>query len=82
MQETILIVDDERDIIDLLKYNLQKEDFRVLIAHNGKDALAQLANKPNLVVLDVMMPDMDGWEVCYPKGSEASKSPRYLLDSS
>jgi two-component system alkaline phosphatase synthesis response regulator PhoP len=64
MQETILIVDDERDIIDLLKYNLQKEDFRVLIAHNGKDALAQLANKPNLVVLDVMMPDMDGWEVC------------------
>ncbi len=64
MSSTILIVDDEKDILELLQYNLQKEGYRVLSADNGKSALKLIAQKPDLVVLDVMMPEMDGWEVC------------------
>ncbi len=61
--KTILIVDDERDILDFLKYNLQKEGYTVLTAKNGKEALLQAATKPHLILLDVMMPEYDGWEV-------------------
>ena len=64
MASTILIVDDERDILELLKYNLEKEGYRVLTAHNGKEALRVVKQHPDLVVLDVMMPELDGWEVC------------------
>ena len=64
MASTILIVDDERDILELLKYNLEKEGYRVLTAHNGKEALRVVRQLPDLVVLDVMMPELDGWEVC------------------
>ena len=64
MQETILIVDDEEDILELLKYNLEKEGYRTLTATNGKKALAATKKKVDLVILDVMMPEMDGLEVC------------------
>jgi len=64
MPSTILVVDDEKDILELLQYNLKKEGYRVLLADNGKSALKLVAQKPDLVVLDVMMPEMDGWEVC------------------
>ncbi|HXG00534.1 MAG TPA: response regulator transcription factor, partial [Bacteroidota bacterium] len=64
MTKTILVVDDEQDIIDLLKYNLEKEGYRVLTARNGKKALEQAKHQPDLILLDVMMPEMDGWEVC------------------
>jgi two-component system, OmpR family, alkaline phosphatase synthesis response regulator PhoP len=61
----ILIVDDETDILDFLSYNLRKEGFEVFTASNGKDAL-ELANqtRPQLVILDIMMPELDGIEVC------------------
>lgn len=63
--KTVLIVDDEPDIIELLRYNLQKEGLAVLTAHNGKDAVQiALERIPDVVVLDVMMPEMDGFEVC------------------
>jgi len=64
MASTILVVDDERDILEFLKYNLEKEGYRVLTAHNGKEALRFVKQHPDLVVLDVMMPELDGWEVC------------------
>ena len=64
MAATILIVDDEKDILDLLSYNLQKEGYAVLTARNGKTALQAAAQMPDLCILDVMMPEMDGWEVC------------------
>lgn len=64
MRQTILVVDDEKDITDLLKYNLEKEGFRVLVSHNGNDALKLLPEQPDLALLDVMMPGMDGWELC------------------
>jgi two-component system alkaline phosphatase synthesis response regulator PhoP len=63
MAKTILIVDDEKDILELLKYNLQKDGFSILIASNGADALLKADQKPDLIILDVMMPGLDGWEV-------------------
>jgi two-component system alkaline phosphatase synthesis response regulator PhoP len=56
-------VDDEQDIVDVVKYNLQKEGYAVLTARNGKQALDQARHLPHLVLLDVMMPERDGLEV-------------------
>jgi two-component system, OmpR family, alkaline phosphatase synthesis response regulator PhoP len=61
--QTVLVVDDDKDILDLLKYNLRKEGFNVLTAGDGAAALEQAARMPDLVVLDVMMPGLNGWEV-------------------
>jgi len=63
MAQTILLVDDEEDILELLKYNLEREGYRVLTARNGVQALTHLATPPDLFVLDVMMPEIDGWEL-------------------
>src|ERR1700739_4965987 len=61
----ILLVDDEQDILDFLSYNLEKEGFTVFTANNGKDAVITAGKKqPDLIVLDVMMPGMDGIETC------------------
>ena len=61
----ILLVDDEQDILDFLSYNLEKEGFQVDTATNGKDAITKASKqKPDLIVLDVMMPGMDGIETC------------------
>ncbi len=64
-QHTILIVDDEPSIVDVLRYNLEKANFSVLVARNGEQAL-QLAHtrQPDLIVLDLMLPGIDGLEVC------------------
>ncbi len=61
----ILLVDDEEDILEMIRYNLEKEGFEVETANNGKEAIEK-ARKfiPNLVLLDVMMPEMDGIETC------------------
>jgi two-component system alkaline phosphatase synthesis response regulator PhoP len=61
----LLIVDDEPDILEFVGYNLRKEGFQVFTASNGKEGL-KLADevKPHLIILDVMMPEMDGIEVC------------------
>lgn len=61
----ILLVDDEPDVLDFLSFNLQKEGYEVFTAPNGREAV-QMAKKvsPNLILLDVMMPDIDGIETC------------------
>lgn len=59
----ILLVDDEVDILEFLKYNLEQDNFEVLISSNGKDALKKISYNPNLIVLDIMMPEMDGFEL-------------------
>src|SRR5690625_3989160 len=61
----ILLVDDEPDILEIISYNLSREGYQVFTAENGKDAI-ELAKKekPHLIVLDVMMPVMDGVETC------------------
>ncbi len=63
--QTILLVDDEPDIIDLIKYNLEREGYKVFACNNGREAivLAESVN-PDLILLDVMMPEMDGVETC------------------
>lgn len=62
---TILLVDDEKDILEFLSYNLKKELFNVVTSRSGKDALEKASRlKPHLIVLDVMMPEMDGIETC------------------
>ena len=63
-KKTILVVDDEDDILNFLELVLQEKGYEVLTANGGQEALtrAQMA-KPDLVLLDIMMPQMDGWEV-------------------
>lgn len=61
----VMLVDDEKDILEFLSYNLRNEGFQIYTATNGKDALKTAAQvKPHLVLLDVMMPEMDGIETC------------------
>lgn len=63
-KSTILIVDDERDILDLIEYNLKKEGFVVVTAEDGEEGIEKARQvKPDLVLLDIMMPKMDGLEV-------------------
>jgi len=65
MKETILIVEDEKDIVKMLEYNLKKEGLQTLSACNGEDALDMAARQhPDLVILDLMLPGIDGLEVC------------------
>jgi two-component system alkaline phosphatase synthesis response regulator PhoP len=59
----ILLVDDEEDIIEFLRYNLVHEGFQIITAHNGFEALSKINEKPDLIILDVMMPKMNGYEV-------------------
>jgi DNA-binding response OmpR family regulator len=65
MAKTVLVIDDEPELVKLLDYNLTKSGYLVLSASNGEDGLA-LARKhsPDMVILDVMMPGADGWETC------------------
>lgn len=65
IKNKILIVDDETDILEFLTYNLKKEGFEVDSANNGYEAINKAKiNKPDLILLDVMMPEMDGIETC------------------
>ena len=74
-QFKILLVDDEEDILQFVKYNLEKEGFLVDTATNGDRALELVASfKPHLILLDIMMPDMDGFEVCGKIKSEKENS--------
>jgi len=61
----ILVVDDEPDIVELIGFNLRAEGYEVITAANGREALNQArANLPDLIVLDLMLPEMDGLTVC------------------
>ena len=65
MKIKVLIADDDPDILDFTEYNLVKEGFEVHCARNGKEALKEAFNvHPEIIILDVMMPEMDGVEVC------------------
>ena len=78
MSATILVVDDERMLAETIAFNLEKEGFTVVTAHDGEAALAQSkAHTPDLVVLDLMLPRISGWEVC----RALRQNPEYKLDS-
>jgi phosphate regulon transcriptional regulator PhoB len=65
LKKTILAIDDEKDLIELIRYNLEKEGFQVLAAIDGETGLYMaLQEKPDLVLVDLMLPGIDGLEVC------------------
>lgn len=65
MPAKILVVDDERPIAEILKYNLEKEGYEVILAYDGEEALARLEqDHPDLILLDIMLPKKDGFTVC------------------
>lgn len=65
MANRILIVEDNKDDLELLKKKLAKEDYELIIAENGQDALSILEqDRPDLVILDILLPDIDGFEIC------------------
>jgi two-component system, OmpR family, response regulator VicR len=64
MANKIMVVDDEPDVVDLVKLVLESDGFSVVTAYSGKEALEKIDREmPDLVLLDIMMPQMDGWEV-------------------
>jgi two-component system phosphate regulon response regulator PhoB len=64
-KENILIVDDEEDVLELVRYNLDKNGYRVEVAVTGEDALAKAKTQlPDMIILDLMLPGIDGLEVC------------------
>jgi two-component system phosphate regulon response regulator PhoB len=65
MAEKILLVDDEKDVVDLLSFNLKNAGFHVVTAYQGEDALARIkSDLPSLILLDLMLPGIDGIEIC------------------
>src|SRR6056297_3932774 len=79
--ETVLIVDDEADILQLIKYNLEKEGYRTICTTSGEQALFEAKRHiPNLLVLDLMLPGVDGIEVCTRiRATEATKNMPILM---
>ena len=63
--KSILLVDDDKDILTFLSYNLRKEGYKIFMATNGEEAISQVKKiQPSLILLDVMMPVLDGIETC------------------
>jgi len=64
-KDKILVVDDEKNIVDIVKAYLEKEGYRIIVAYDGESAL-ELARKqpPDLIVLDLMLPEISGWDIC------------------
>lgn len=82
MKKKILVVDDEKDIVDILKYNLEREnEFEVHTANNGRKALEMANLNPDVILLDIMMPELNGFEVCkqLKNNSETSRIPVIFL---
>lgn len=78
--KSILIVDDEVDIASSIQYVLKQEGFSILLAHDGLQAMQVIDNQhPDLIILDVMMPGIDGYEVCRRVRSQDKKTPILML---
>ena len=79
MEKKILVVDDEKPIVDILRFNLQKEGYSVIEAYDGVEAVEKaLSLNPDLILLDVMLPKLDGFGVCK-KIREKSSTPILML---
>ena len=63
-KKLVLIVDDEKDIRNIIQYNLERENLKCITASDGDEALKKLNESPDLIILDIMMPSLDGYEVC------------------
>ena len=79
-KETILVVEDEEDIRELLKYNLEKEGYQVFGAATGEEGLRAVRDRrPDLILLDLMLPGLDGLEVCRRIRGEAQTQPLPII---
>ena len=80
MNRKVLIVDDERSIVDILQYNLEKNDMTAVCAYDGAEGL-RLAREcdPDVILLDVMLPEMDGFEVCRTLRAEGNNVPIIMI---
>ncbi len=80
MEKTVLVVEDESNIVDILSFNLQREGYRVLAAYDGQEGL-ELARreKPDLILLDLMLPKMNGFQVCKTLREEGDTTPILIL---
>mgnify|MGYP002587213943 FL=1 len=80
MAKKVLIVDDEKAIVEILQYNLKKNEFETLVAFDGKQALELAQTQdPDLILLDIMLPEMDGFEVCKALRDGGSNVPIIML---
>ena len=80
MSRTVLIVDDEKSIVDILKFNLEKAEYATLCAYDGKEGLALARERnPDLILLDVMLPYIDGFEVCKTLRAEGNNIPIIMI---
>jgi len=80
MSQKVLVVDDEQSIVTLLQYNLQQSGFEVVTAYDGEEGLEKIfSEKPDIVVLDLMLPKMDGVEVCKSVRNEKNQVPILML---
>lgn len=79
-QKTVLIVEDEKNIVDILRFNLQRSGYAILEAYDGEDGLRQaLSANPDLILLDVMLPKMNGFDVCKALREKGSNVPVIIL---
>ena len=79
-QKTVLIVEDEKNIVDILRFNLQREGYQTLEAYDGESGLAlAVSANPDLILLDVMLPRMNGFDVCKSLRSQGSSVPVIIL---
>ena len=80
MSKTVLIVEDERPIVEILKFNLKREGYETLEALDGRTGLELgLSQDPDLVLLDVMLPEMNGFDVCAALRDGGSTAPIIML---
>ena len=65
MAKKVLIVDDEKNIVDIIAFNLKREGYEVIKAFNGEEGVEKtFSEEPDLILLDIMMPKLDGYEAC------------------
>jgi two-component system, OmpR family, KDP operon response regulator KdpE len=75
----ILVIDDDPSLVELIRYNLEGEEYQVTIARNGQDGLRTfVAERPDLIILDIAMPKLDGYEVCL-RVRELAETPIIML---
>jgi len=80
MSRTVLIVDDEKSIVDILRFNLEKAEYMTVCAYDGKEALRLARDlNPDLMLLDVMIPYIDGFEVCKTLRAEGNNIPIIMI---
>ena len=79
-EKTVLIVEDEKNIVDILRFNLERKGYRTLEAYDGEEGLRKArTEKPDLILLDIMLPKMIGFDVCSALRKEGDNVPILLL---